>query len=63
MVATEIAQQNIQLMMLVYNPVLLELPFKTISVNHLLKAALLEATSMQLLIHAKAAIILVLLAH
>lgn len=63
MVATEVAQQNIPPTMLVCKIALLELHFKTIYVNHLLKVALLEAISMPRLIHAKAAISLVPLAH
>ena len=63
MVTTEVAQQNIPPTMLVCKIALLELHFKTIYVNHLLKVALLETISMSLLIHAKAAISLVLLAH
>jgi hypothetical protein len=63
MVATGLAQPNILQTMLVFNLVLQELPFKMVSANHLLRAVQLEAISMLALIHAKAVIILALLAH
>ena len=63
MAATEFVQLSILPMMHVFNLVLLAQHSKVLFVNHLPKVALLEAFSKPLLIHAKAATILVVPAH